>query len=123
MLKFTYTVVDPEARELTVGRGCVKKLTGWTLEWKEARRLLWLAERTKIRDANWARFCVEHFDLAVRIEQEIAEHEERYAGRNDMPGGRGHEAKLNISEGPTYSWQKTGWEYEYAQQCVKAWDR
>lgn len=46
-LKRLYRVVNPDGKEMTVGSGCVKKITGWTLEWREAQRLLYVAERER----------------------------------------------------------------------------
>lgn len=43
-LKHLYEVVNPAGVEMTVGRGCVKKLTGWTVSYAEAQRLLYCVE-------------------------------------------------------------------------------
>lgn len=58
---------------MTVGRGCVKTLTGWTLSAAEATRLLWFAERQKVRAANWATFTVAQPELAARIDADCAD--------------------------------------------------
>lgn len=44
-LKHLYHVVNPEGVEMTVGRGCVKKITGWTLSYAQARQMLAAAHR------------------------------------------------------------------------------
>lgn len=71
-LKHLYRVVNPASEELTVGRGCVKRLTGWTLATAEAKRLLWLAERDARRADVWAGFTEECPEWAQTITDDIA---------------------------------------------------
>lgn len=44
-LTHLYRVVNPDGEHLTVGRNCVKVLTGWTLSATQAARMLASAER------------------------------------------------------------------------------
>lgn len=44
-LKHLYEVVNPSGQEMTVGRGCVKKITGWTLSYAQAEQALRSAKR------------------------------------------------------------------------------
>lgn len=44
-LKHLYRVVNPDGAELTVGRGCVKRITGWTSSYAQAKQALCAAER------------------------------------------------------------------------------
>jgi hypothetical protein len=74
-LKHCYLVVSPDRAEMTVGRGCVKVLTGWTLSASEANRLLWLAEREIVHVANWAAFTAAHPELAARIDADCDDEE------------------------------------------------
>lgn len=53
---------------MTVGRGCCKAVTGWTLTLAEAKAQLRYARDVGRRTAKWAAFTAEHPDLAVRIE-------------------------------------------------------
>lgn len=97
-LKHCYTVINPSGEKMTVGRGCVKVLTGWTLTAAEAARLVWLAEREVLRVANWAAFTAAHPQVAAEIEAECERVE------------AAHHIRFNISDG-----QVSGWELEYAQ--------
>jgi uncharacterized protein (DUF1501 family) len=45
-LKHLYNVVNPNGIEMTVGRGCVKRITGWTLSYAQAQQALRSARRT-----------------------------------------------------------------------------
>jgi hypothetical protein len=71
-LKYLYRVVNPAGEEMVVGRGCVKKLTGWTLEAAHAARLLRIAERDARRATTWAQFTQDHPAAAAQIEADIA---------------------------------------------------
>jgi hypothetical protein len=44
-LKHLYAVINPAGETMTVGRGCVKKLTGWTLNASQAAQALRSAAR------------------------------------------------------------------------------
>lgn len=81
---------------MIVGRGCVKKLTGWTLEAAHAKRLLRIAERDARRTATWARFTQDHPAAAAQIMADIAAYERRAA-----PGscaGAAHEIRDWVSD-------------------------
>lgn len=45
-LKHLYNVVNPTGQEMTVGRGCVKKITGWALSYAQAEQALRSARRS-----------------------------------------------------------------------------
>lgn len=102
VLKHCYTVTDPAGQDMTVGRGCVKALTGWTLTAAEAARLVWQAERETLRAANWAAFTAAHPQVAAEIE---ADCEQR------IPAA--HHIRLDISDG-----QVAGREMEHAQSYL-----
>lgn len=96
-LKHLYAVADPAGRDMIVGRGCVKKLAGWTLAAAEAKRLLWLAEATARRAAAWAAFAAEFPADAATIEADIAAFEAKMP--REIGAGASHEVKFEVSEG------------------------
>lgn len=55
-VKRGFVIQGPGGREMRVGRGCVKKLTGWTIEWAEAQRMLKAAVYTERREIVRAEF-------------------------------------------------------------------
>jgi hypothetical protein len=66
-LKNLYVVRnDTTDKTMTVGTGCCKKVTGWTLALAEAQRILWYAAKTIERAAAWAHFA--------ELFPEVAEH-------------------------------------------------
>lgn len=71
-LKHLYRVVNPGGEIMTVGRGCVKKLTGWTLEAANAVRILRLAQRDARRATAWATFSAAHPEVANTIHNDVA---------------------------------------------------
>lgn len=105
-LKHRYRVTNPTGAELIVGRGCLKTLTGWTKAAAEAERLAWLAERLKLRAANWQAFTANHPQIAARIDAEANSDTSPYAELASC-------TRLNISEGDV-----EGWELEYAKRCL-----
>lgn len=79
-LKHTYDVRNRVTGEtITVGRACCKKVTGWTLAAAEATRLLWFAEKTIVRAANWALFSEAEPELAAKLDKAYASDSERKA--------------------------------------------
>jgi hypothetical protein len=94
-LKNCYIVVNPDAVHMTVGRGCVKILTGWTLTEKEAARLLFIAKRNAARAVNWATFTAEYPELAARIDADCA----ATAGTPNMWP---HGVRADISDGDVW---------------------
>lgn len=64
----TYTVEDPAGARKTLGRACVKKVTGYNLAQAEAARLLRVAAKSARRAevwAAWAQSNPEHAALLV----------------------------------------------------------
>ncbi|CAL9611253.1 hypothetical protein SUDANB1_05630 [Streptomyces sp. enrichment culture] len=73
LLKHLYDVTNARTGQaLTVGRGCCKKVTGWTLAAAEAARLLRHAEQEAREAAVWAEFTAAHPDGARTVEQDAA---------------------------------------------------
>src|SRR6185312_6908680 len=101
-LKHCYTVTNPPGEEMTVGRGCVKVLTGWTLTAGEAGRLVWQAEREVLRATNWAAFTAAHPEVAAEIEADC---------NRRIPAA--HHIRQDISDGDV-----RGWELKYAQSYL-----
>lgn len=63
-LKHLYEVVNPDGKEMTVGRGCVKKLTGWTLSYAQAEQALRSALRCAEIDRRRAIVAAAYPELA-----------------------------------------------------------
>lgn len=94
-LKYLYDVTNTKTGQTkTVGRGCCKKVTGWTLAASEAARILRAAENRAKRDAVWAEFSAAHPELAAPIDTAVS--------REDDPRGREQAFgfKSDISECP-----------------------
>lgn len=100
-LKHCYLVVNSDAVEMTVGRGCVKKLTGWDLTIATAERLLRIAKRNADRAAQWATFAAEHPEAARIILDDVAAYEAK--ARREMGAGASHEIRDRMSDGWTVS--------------------
>ena len=67
-LKNLYDVKNmATGQTMTVGRGCCKKVTGWTLAASEATRILRAAERQARKAAAWAEFTTRHPEIADRL--------------------------------------------------------
>jgi hypothetical protein len=67
-LKNLYNVRnDVSGKAMTVGTGCCKKVTGWTLALAEAQRLVWHAAKTIERAATWAHFSETFPAVATHI--------------------------------------------------------
>lgn len=104
-LKILFDVVTSDGTEMIVGRGCVKKLTGWNLTEAEARRLLWLAERDRKRATTWAAFELAHPDLAVTILADVAAYEEGVrAYRLPRCASSSHEMRDWVADGRSPQW-------------------
>jgi hypothetical protein len=68
-LKNLYDVTNSRTGQaMTVGRGCCKKVTGWTLSASEAARILRAAQQRAKRDAAWADFQQTNPELAAPID-------------------------------------------------------
>lgn len=97
-LKHCYLVVNADAEEMTVGRGCVKKLTGWNLTDALAERMLKIAERNARRAANWTLFEAAHPAAARTILDDIAVYEAEAKQRPDLGYCLSHEARDRMSD-------------------------
>jgi hypothetical protein len=95
-LKYCYLVVNADAEEMTVGRGCVKKLTGWTLTAAMAERMIKIAERNARRAANWSLFEQAHPEAARTILADVAAYEDR--ATPGMGASLSHEARDRMSD-------------------------
>jgi hypothetical protein len=78
-----YEVTSSDGRKMTVGRGCLKKVTGWTVTAAEAERMI----RQAAREARWQAWCAASPEQAAvvtagtdRETQEIREHRRQVAG-------------------------------------------
>jgi len=85
-----YVVADSDAKEMTLGRGCVKKVTGWTLTAAKAEQMLQMIEDDERRAANWGAFTARHPDLAARLDADC-----------DAMIPAAHYARHDIREGDT----------------------
>ena len=86
-LQVHYTVTGSNGQTMKVGRGCLKKVTGWTLTAAQADRELRIAERDAARAVRWAQWTAAHPAEAAAIsagaEREAAEIR---AGRRQAAG-------------------------------------
>jgi hypothetical protein len=96
-LKRLFTVQNPDGRQMVVGRGCVKKLTGWTLEAAEAERMLKWAALLAGRAVAWSRFTSQRPELAALIDADIAAYERIVPAH--IGDGPAHEIKSWICDG------------------------
>lgn len=80
---------------MTVGRGCCKAVTGWTLTLAEARAQLRYAQAVARRGAKWAAFAAEYRALAAVIDA-------------DAQAGiaAAHATKFTISDRPAGRWDR-----------------
>lgn len=86
-LKHLYEVVNPEGREMTVGRGCVKRITGWTLSYAQAQQALRSAARGVEMDRRRAIVSAEYPGLAdANAQVQEACRAARAAGFDAMSG-------------------------------------
>ncbi|MER0477067.1 hypothetical protein ABR737_01610 [Streptomyces sp. Edi2] len=82
---------------MTVGRGCCKKVTGWTLTAAEAARLLRVAAIEARQAAVWAEFTAKHPDDAALLEADIVAWRTARPGRCNIPAS----VKNDIARGAT----------------------
>ena len=96
-LAYRYLITTPDGREMVVGRGCLKTLTGWTLSVAQAEReIRWNAIRAA-RAARWADFAAAMPTEAATIVADC----EAYAATTpaSQGGGASHEIRLYIENG------------------------
>ncbi|MFF9785625.1 hypothetical protein [Streptomyces nigrescens] len=84
-------------QKMTVGRGCCKKVTGWTLAAAEAARILRAAAIEARQAAVWAEFAAEHPKDAALLEADIAAWRPAWPSQANRPA----HIKNNISRGAT----------------------
>lgn len=80
---------DSTGKALTVGRGCSKSVTGWTLTASEAARVLRMAQAAGRQAQAWADFSAEYPAVAADIAT--------------ADGWKG-ELRAEIKTGPAYRW-------------------
>lgn len=96
-LKNVYDLVNAATgKPMTVGRGCCKNVTGWTLAAAEAARLLRSATRQAARAAKWNEFTAQHADIAALIVADKAT-----TGRTAQWA---HAITAEILDGPDFRW-------------------
>jgi len=67
-LKHLYSVRNGQTGEdMIVGRGCCKKVTGWTLTAAQAARALRYAEAQARANATWSRFALAYPECAAKL--------------------------------------------------------
>lgn len=67
-LKNLYDVRNSATAEaMTIGRGCCKKVTGWTLTAAQAAQALRAAEIKARQEATWAEFTTAYTEFAARL--------------------------------------------------------
>lgn len=80
---------------LTVGRGCCKDVTGWTLTLAQAKAKVRYAEAVVRRATKWAAFTAEYPALAAAIDTDA---------QVDIPAASA--AKAIISDRPAGRWDR-----------------
>jgi hypothetical protein len=85
LLQNLYDVTNQRTgQSLTVGRGCCRKVTGWTLTAAEAARLLRHAQEQARQAAVWAEFTAAHPDGAHVVEQDAAHWRPAWPGQANL---------------------------------------
>ncbi|MEJ8654836.1 hypothetical protein WKI65_44060 [Streptomyces sp. MS1.AVA.3] len=85
-LKSLYDVENQTAGQvMTVGRGCCKKVTGWTLSAAEAARILRAAEVAARQAEVWAEFTATHPAAAQMLEDDIRTWRPAHPGQANIP--------------------------------------
>lgn len=90
-LRHRYEVTSSQGRKMTVGRGCLKAVTGWTLSAAQAERELRMIEVRARRAANWAAWAAANPRLAEVLDADC----EQYRGRCAAC----HEIRLYVEDG------------------------
>lgn len=102
-LKHLYEVVNPHGQEMTVGRGCVKKITGWTLTYAQAQQALRVAARSVELDRRRSIVGYEYPELvAAFVALETAAKEMRIEGY-DVQGAYGRVGMLVANRASLFS--------------------
>lgn len=98
-LKHRYEITAADGRKMIVGRGCLKKVTGWTLTAAEAERQIRCMAVKAARDARWAAFTTAHPEMAAAIQEDVDDYCARVPRSSGFGAGAASEVKLNISDG------------------------
>lgn len=84
-LKNLYDLTNTETGQaMTVGRGCCKKVTGWSLTTAEARRLLNHARQQERQASVWAEFTAAHPEIAATVEADAASWRPAWNGQANL---------------------------------------
>lgn len=67
----TFTVTNPAGQEMTLGRACCKKVTGYDLSMNEAARMLRVEFEAAQRAAVWAQFSAADPESAALINADV----------------------------------------------------
>lgn len=92
-----YSVTSSKGQQMTVGRGCLKSVTGWTLTAAQAAAELRMIETRKRRAANWAAFTAGHPAEAETLEADCAAFAEMFGAHHTA--GASHEIRYYIEDG------------------------
>jgi hypothetical protein len=97
-----YEITCTDGTKMIVGRGCLKKITGWTLSAAQAEREIKMIAIHAKRAANWAAFAAASPELAATILADC----ERYSATTPREFGAGasHEVKYYIEAGEDANW-------------------
>ena len=97
-----YEITRTDGARMIVGRGCLKKVTGWTLTAAQAEREVRMIAVYARRAARWASFTADSPDLAAVILADCA----RYTATipSQFGGGASHEVKHYIENGEDAAW-------------------
>ncbi|WP_445520493.1 hypothetical protein [Streptomyces sp. NEAU-174] len=86
ILKNLYDVIDTtNGRKMTVGRGCCKKVTGWSLAASEAARLLRAAQAAARQAQVWLEFTAAFPEDAQMLEHDIRTWRPAHPGQCNIP--------------------------------------
>ena len=97
-LKNLYDLINTTSgAKLTVGRGCCKNVTGWTLAAAQAAQLLRAAQIEARQAAVWAEFTQAHPEDAALLESDIAAWRPARTGQANIPAA----VKYDIVRGAT----------------------
>lgn len=81
-VKRGFVITNPDGQEMRVGRGCVKQLTGWTLETAEAKRMLRQAARIQEIADRVATILTEFPTLTETQVTDVAIHDHNWRTNN-----------------------------------------
>jgi len=87
--------------KMTVGRGCLKKVTGWTLTAAQAEREIRMIAVYAERAARWAAFETAEPELAALILADCAAYVRMYPPGCGYGSSASHEVKHYIENGDT----------------------